>query len=279
MAFTVDRTGGGGLSYGQTRSRAYWSPTRGVRESVGVVGWHARLEAVALVLPEGAVFSHTTAAILHGLPLPEPDPSPFHVTVSPPQHRGRRDGVTWHRRHLQDATTEMQGLPVTSALRTFHDLADSLEKPDLVAVADVLLRRGLCTEEELLALFGVSRHRQVLSEASALADGNSWSPRESTLRVAFLEAGLPKPECNGRIIEDGELLGTGDWVWRKYRVIADYDGSHHDASRQRHQDAQTRNDYADAGWRHVALTKMMAQEDMVDRVARALKNAGWPGGC
>ncbi len=87
--------------------------------------------------------------------------------------------------------------------------------------------------------------------------------------------GLPPPLLNGHIIDAGTWLGCGDFVWRQFRVIADYDGKHHDKPRQRHQDAQTRDDYAAAGWRHVPITGAMSREQAVDRVERALRARGW----
>lgn len=281
MAFTVTGAGGGGLTYSQLRRAGFWIPTRGVRACAGEEGWMAEVEALALVLPEPAVLSHSTAAALLNLPLPESDPRPHHVTVAPPLHRGRRLGVVWHRRCLDGATDAANGLPVTSPLRTFFDLSSTLDVADLVAIADVLLRRELCTREEMLALRGVhgKKMREILVESVQLADGNSWSPKESHVRVALVKAGLPPPECNGDVVEEGLWLGVGDLLWRQFKVIADYDGDHHEIPKQRHQDAQTRDDYAAHGWRHVTLTKRMSYEQMTMRVSRALRSAGWNPGC
>jgi very-short-patch-repair endonuclease len=80
---------------------------------------------------------------------------------------------------------------------------------------------------------------------------------------------------NEDIIEDGIWIGCGDLVWRTWRVIADYDGDHHDESGQRHQDAQTRDDYVATGWRHIAVTKKMSDHEAVDRIERALRERGW----
>ena len=260
------------MTYKQSLRPAFYSPTRGVRAGIDEQGWWAELAAFTLVLPPEAVFSHTTAAKIQSLPLPKSDPRPFHVTCA--NRRGSRSGITWHARSVTGATDLWHGWPVTSPLRTWQDLGALLTLPQLVAMADVLLRRHICTTAELAALNGI-RHRRRLAEAAALADGGSWSPRESILRVAMHDRGLPAPELNGHIVEQAVLLGTGDYVWRLYKVIADYDGDHHDHPRQRHQDAQTRDDYAAAGWRHVALTKQMSLDDAVGRVERALRQRGW----
>jgi hypothetical protein len=87
--------------------------------------------------------------------------------------------------------------------------------------------------------------------------------------------GLPRPDLNARIIESGEVLGTGDFVWRGNKVIADYDGAHHDRAGQRHQDAQTRDDYAATGRRHVTVTGQMGLAEALGRIERALLERGW----
>lgn len=274
--FRITRSGGGGMTYQQARDADLFTHTRGVRALDR--GWQAELEAFALMLAPHAVFSHTTAATLLGLPLPKPDPRPFHVTVPPGTARGSRKGITWHCRDLTDAVTTAQGVPVTNGLRTWHDLAATLALPDLVAIADVLLRRRHCTREELENTAGI-RHAKLLSRSARLADPRSASAQESLFRVAMVQAGLPRPELNKTIIEQGIWIGCGDFVWEQYRVIADYDGEHHARDGQRHQDAATRNAYTAHGWRHVVITHQMTRRMhfAVAYAAEALRQRGWPG--
>ncbi len=270
MPFRVTKNGTDDLKYRETL-RIY-SPTRGVR---GGKGFLEELRAFALVLPEGAVFSHGTAACVQDLPVDVPECRPYHVTVGPTGIRGVRKGLTWHQRKLPaEDIDRWHGLPVTSALRTWRDLAGSLGLTDLVVVADVLLRRRLCAEHELADVAG-RRHGRLLLAAAQLADGGSASPEETKMRLAIGARGLPRPTLNEHIIEDGIWIGCGDFVWRKWKVIGDYDGEHHKTPEQRHQDAQTRDDYAATGWRHIAMTSGMTREQAVDRIERALRQRGW----
>lgn len=264
------------MSYRQVRLAGLEKPTRGVRTAHS--GWQAELDAFALMLAPHATFSHTTAAHLLDLPLPMIDPRPFHVTVPLGKSRGSRDGVRWHIRDLADSVITHRGVPVTNGLRTWQDLAAELGLPDLVAIADVLLRRHHCSRDQLLDTAGV-RHAKLLSRAANLADPGSASAQESLFRVGMIDAGLPRPELNKDIIEQGGWIGCGDFVWEKYRVIADYDGEHHEGAGQRHQDAATRNDYAAHGWRHVVITKAMTRRThvAVGFVADALRQRGWRG--
>lgn len=260
--------------YGRSRSLTLRTPTSGTRAGKDELDWWTDVRSYALVLARHTVFSHTTAAQIHGLPLPKEDPKPFHVTTQ--RSRGRRNGVVWHKRPVAAETELVQGFRVTSGLRTWRDLAGLLGIPDLVAIADVLLRRGHCTRAELDDTRGLP-NIGLLQAAAQLADPGSKSPQESILRVALHRAGAPAPALNAAIVEDGEWLGEGDFVWRVHKVIADYDGLHHGESGQRHQDAQTRDDYAAAGWRHVAVTSAMSTDQAVGRVLRALRARGWPG--
>lgn len=85
----------------EIRSRYLWTPTRGVRATLIEDSWLDEVQALALVIPKGTVFSHTTAAALADLPLPMEDPRPFHFTSPAGVHKGRRKGVVWHTRQLE----------------------------------------------------------------------------------------------------------------------------------------------------------------------------------
>ncbi len=261
------------MSYKQTLQ--YPSPTRGVR--VEGDDWWELLRAYALVLPGLTAFSHVTAASILGLPLPKEHQQArtLHVTTDIDGRAGQREGLKWHHRRLDAAQViARSGVLITRPLRTWRDLAGILTVDELVVVADELLQRRLCTEDELRNTSGL-RHARTLSKAAAHARFGSLSPQETRLRLGVARRGLPPPTLNEDIIEDGIWIGCGDLVWRAWRVIADYDGLHHDDPRQRHQDAQTRDDYAAAGWRHVAVTKKMSDDAAVERIERALRERGW----
>lgn len=164
--------------------------TRGVRTDARACSWLDDVAAIALTLPQDAAFSHTTAAQLLGLPTPRTDERPFHVTV--PKNRGSRTAVTWHQRDLRDCVLIIGGIPVTHSHRTWLDLGCWLSMPDLVAVTDVMLRRGLLTAADLHIAAG-TRGAAVLRKAAELADPGSRSVRESLLRVQLHLRGLPTP--------------------------------------------------------------------------------------
>jgi hypothetical protein len=271
MPFTI---GPDDPDYRSSLHARFRSPSRGVRLEASATTWWDDLTALALVLPRDGAFSHTTAAFAAGLPLPVVDPRPFHVSVEGP--RGSRKAFVWHRRDLADAVEEWRGLRLTKPLRTWQDLGSIYTLSDLVVMADLMLRRNMVGVEQLRRIPTMPGAR-VLREAAAMADPGSRSPRESLVRVEMLKRGLPRPVLNLDIIEQGTWIGCGDFVWPEYRVIADYDGDHHNDERQRTQDNQTRDDYADCGWRHVPLTKrsLRNMDAAMERVARALRARGW----
>ncbi len=252
------------------------SPTRGTRAPSAKPNWAEDLAALSLVLSSDACYSHTTAAKLLALPLPDDEPRPFHVTVSPGTGRGSRKAVVWHQCDLKGLRMRIRGMTLTGPWKTWIDLATLLDLPALVAVTDVLLRRGYLKREDLVVPQGV-RGAKMLRRASELADPRSNSPRESHLRVHFLEAGLPAPEVNADIFIDGGWAACGDLVWREYKVVVEYDGEDHATPDQRHQDAITRKALRDDGWIVIELTSKHYQRLTltIEEVRADLLRRGW----
>lgn len=272
MAFLITKRGVGTLTYGQLRGLP--APSRGIRCLPVESSYLDLLHALTLVLPDGAAYSHDTAAILLGLPIDHPMTA--HVTVPRGALRRSRKAITWHSGDISAATIEVQGLPCTDPLRTWLDLGGSLALPELVAVTDVAVRRGMLRANQLDVPVG-RRGAVTLRQAALLADARSLSPRESVVRTHLHLAGLPRPEINFDIIMDGGWIACADFAWPAYRLIVEYDGAHHDAGRQRHQDAQTRNELAARGWQVRVLTDWHFRHiDMAVRmIAEALAAQGW----
>lgn len=277
VGFRVSRNGGAGLTYPQTRSKRLRSPTTGVRLPATSTLWEDDVAALALLLAPGAAFSHLTAAQLHGLAVPCRDPRPLHVTVPRQSMRGTRKGVRWHLQEPLEPLSIIDGVPVTALVTTWRAIAPALDLPRLTAITDQLLRRGVLGEE--LTVPRGCRGAVMLRKARRLADPRSLSVRESMIRVHFHSAGFPPPELNYAVVVDGIWIGTGDFVWPEYRVYLEYDGGHHGRSRQRHQDALTRNELADLGWTVRVLTDRHFRnlDRTIADVAGYLRRGGWSG--
>ena len=192
----------------------------------------ARLAAVLLNAPAGAVVSHRSAAELWGLsiPLQLPDGRLHLIAATGSAVRNRADRCI-HRVPLDpDEITQLDGFPVTTPSRTWRDLAAVLSEPALLAVTDQLLVR-LCTPEGLARQLarqpsgrGSARARAVLP----LADRRAGSPMESVLRWLLHEAGLPAPVLQHVVTDaDGRFLGQVDLAWPGQRVLVEFDGDVH----------------------------------------------------
>jgi Protein of unknown function (DUF559) len=146
---------------------------------------------------------------------------------------------------------------VTTVARTVLDLARSLEFQEGVVAADSALHRKLVTKAELESVRarcsgwpGATRAAEVVAFADALSE----SVLESLARVVFRDCGLPPPEL--QIWAGGaEVVGRVDFLWRRYRTVAEVDGRMKYANsvravRQLERDRQLR----DAGYEVVHFT-------------------------
>lgn len=239
----------------------------------------ARWRAAQLPLPARVVLSHSTAALLHHLPLPYSlqAPIPAHVSAPRDGHRPRRRDLISHHTDLdEEEVTERHGLRLTSVERTYVDLASLLSRPLLVAVGDVILRdHGVSTRDLRACAERRSRYpgRQLAIDALGWLDPRTASPRESHLRVLLREAGLPTPEVNGVIRDSwGGFLAVGDLVFDRERVIVEYDGEVHAPMHQRAKDASRRAMLREHGWIVVEVVgeDMRYPDRIVHRVRAAL---------
>lgn len=165
--------------------------------------------------------------------------------------------------------------------RTFVDCATLVGRRNLLKIGDWLVARGLVSAERLVAYAaavhfdGVRRARQV----AALVRAGAESPRESELRWELVCAGLPEPEVNANIFDEGgRWLARGDLVYARWKVLVEYDGWYHERSAEQRQSDIARKERLDgAGWRVIVITAadMADPRAVVRRVGSALVAAGW----
>lgn len=242
----------------------------------------ARCAAYGVRMTETSAFSHSTAAALWGMPLPrrvERDAA-VHVTVWEGKHRPRERGVVGHRARHRPVITSVGALRVVAPADAWCQLGAALGVRELVVAAEHLVGwpRPVCALDEIdsaLARFGSRRGIEALRGARALVRERSASPRETLLRLDLVDAGLPEPELNGEI-ETPDGSTHGDLVFRRWRVIAEYDGDQHRLDdRQWATDVSRLNALAAAGWIVVRVTRHMPVRERVRAVARALNSRGW----
>ncbi|WP_165908963.1 MULTISPECIES: DUF559 domain-containing protein [unclassified Rathayibacter] len=283
-----------GATDGELRSPRLASPFHGVRTRVMPVTHVERALAYRPRLRPGQFFSHLTAAELWSVPLPfrRPEDDPIHVATFSPRRPPRTRGVVGHVLLPQNVAVSTRfGLPVADAASTWVSLGMLLPDRDLLAAADHLLLvprypdevdprpyAGLSDlQDRVNGYHGPGRRR--LESVLRLVSTAAASCRETALRSLVREAGLPAPEVNVEITVGGRLIAIGDLVFRRWKVLAEYDGRQHQTN-----DAQYARDRERslalqlAGWIQVVVRADGLERDRARTVAEiraALMAHGW----
>jgi hypothetical protein len=190
---------------------------------------HARTRAFV------PVYSHWSAAALHGLPFAGEHGDDIHVAVGPSAGGRSAKGVRAHTIRIPaEDIVEVAGLLCTSQERTAVDIAAYAPLPEAVAVADAVLRDGRARgavdagREALLGAWLRAQpqrgHRRALDVVS-VADGRADSPLESLSRAVMYRAGMPKPELQRPFRDARGIIGLVDFAWPQFRVIGEADGA------------------------------------------------------
>jgi hypothetical protein len=188
-----------------------------------------KIAAAAAATGPDAVVSHQSAALLQRIDLVGPA-YPL-VTLTCPPRRGwhRRPGVRVHALALPaEHVTAQVGMLLTTPARTVIDLARALGFQAGVVAADSALHRNLTTSEELRSVLAACPLRSGIRRAAEVvefADGLAESPLESIARVVIRDCGLPPPELQVWLGGTTEPSARVDFYWKKYRTIAEVDGS------------------------------------------------------
>lgn len=197
-------------------------------------------QAFAAIAPPVWFFSHITAAVLWGLPVPirllraavrpttsdgvRQPPRGIDVAVHAPRRASKARGVRGHQLRPGLATVrEVSGPRVTSPATTWSLLAELLTVDELIELGDAIvriprrdrMRRGFpsdalatLAELEAAAAAPYRRHADKLRTALAEVRVGSASPGETRVRLACVRDGLPEPELDVDVFaEDGRQIG------------------------------------------------------------------------
>lgn len=190
---------------------------------------HLRLmSATALVAAQTSVFSHTSAAVVHGLPVPTSALEVATMTRTSPGHGDGGPQLRVRNTRLEvDQVTVVGGFRVTTAERTVCDITRLSPFEWGVAAADSALRQGVDpmalqrTLQMHPRLHGVKLARHVI----AFADGRSESVAESLSRAQMAKWGIPRPVLQYEIFDhDGEFVGRADFAWPELGLVGEVDG-------------------------------------------------------
>ncbi len=216
-----------------------------------------RCAMFAVRLGPELVFSHTTAALILGAPLPlahENEPE-LHVSAPHPRRAPHAAGIIGHRSVIAPADVTSRGaIRHTTAARTWIDLATQLPLEDLVAVGDhfIHFRSPLCTQDELRERTLERRGRRgfrTAAQAVELLDPRAESRRESHLRVILTLAGLDDFAVNYVVVstETGRNVRL-DLAFPAKKLVLEYQGDYHRSARQWRRDMTRRSRLEAAGW-------------------------------
>ncbi|WDF33691.1 hypothetical protein PTW37_01810 [Arthrobacter agilis] len=172
------------------------------------------------------VYSHETAAVLHGLELWRPGTE---VHVTQPTRTSNSSHGPDVRNHSAELTDDdvvlLHGLPTTSLQRTAVDCARSLSFDQALIVVDQCRARGVDRAGALTALdllgpvTGSARARDVI----VASDPSSESPGESLARIRLRRLALPAAQCQVEVLTRLGLYRL-DFAWPDLRVGLEFDG-------------------------------------------------------
>ncbi|OPX13397.1 hypothetical protein [Mycobacterium sp. AT1] len=224
---------------------------------------------------EGVVAGRAAAAI-HGAQWVSAD-TPIEVIAK--RDRSPTGIIARNERIDPDEVTTVGGLLVTTPARTAADLARHLP-PDLaVRHLDALAVATNVPAEHALAL--LERHprargRRRAPVALGLVDSGGQSPKETWLRLLYVDAGFPRPRTQ-ITVSDGFTKAVLDMGWDDVLVAADYDGYQHLTDRRRYVHDIGRNEMvARQGWFDLHVVAEHSRAYVLRRTADAFAQRGRP---
>jgi hypothetical protein len=188
--------------------------------------------------------------------------------------------IARNERIADDEFTWAAGLAVTTPARTAFDLGRYLPRGKAIARMDALMRAKPFAIEDVLLMAkryrgarGVCRFREVVP----LVDGGAASPRETWLRLLYIDAGLPRPTTQIPIFDhNGRRLRTSDMGWEEFMVVAEYDGDQHRTDRPQYvKDLRVIPKLERLGWIVDRVIKEDRPHEVIQRAWNALVSRGW----
>jgi hypothetical protein len=201
--------------------------------------------------------------------------------------------VAGHRLKLPaDEVTSLNGLYLTTRIRTWLDLAAVVSVSQLVVIADYLIRVPRPQFEDRAEPYAtvailqqiIIRHRgkhgiRTARAALELCRVGSDSPQETRLRLAMADAGLPEPLLNVPVRDaQGRTVHTPDLSYPEWKISIDYEGGGHSDPGQVDRDIARSERLAAAGWAEIRISKRHlahGAEPAVRKIEAALRRAGW----
>lgn len=183
----------------------------------------ATVESMKVTAP----LARESAAALLGLPVIGRWPTITHVVEkAEPGGRGSAHVMRHGTKYLPEVIL-VDGIAVTSAVRTVVDLARMRSFASGLASADHALRHGLVSAAELEAEVerlagtrGIQRARAVVAHA----DGRAESVGESLSRAQMITLAVPLPVLQEEFFNENGFIGRTDFWWPELSLCGEFDG-------------------------------------------------------
>lgn len=223
-----------------------------------------RLSGIRLVAPPDAIVCNESASWLFEVDTYKPseqyllDPS---FVVPHGSTRVTKPGVRCRQANIRGKdVVEIDGVLVTSPLRTTSDLLRRLYRPYALAAADGMAHAGLVRPEAVWEFVAALKGYPGIVQARTLAmliEPLSASPGESWLRLRIVDAGFPVPTAQIHVVD---AYGRERWIdcgYPKLKIGAEYDGRefHTDDLDVDHDDNRRSYMSEVLGWRFIVARK------------------------
>ncbi len=244
-------------------------------------------------MPPSQFFSHVTAAVIWGIPLPLVvlKSALIDISVFSPRRSPESSGTRGHQMPLHLAHTQVHratGLRVASPASTWAMLGVTLHNPyDLIAAGDAVVREPGHVEDpsaltsiaqlELAVTAGRRQGIGALRRALPRVRVGSESRPETWTRLILVDDGLPEPVANFEVFHDGAWIARVDLAYPALKIAVEYEGEHHLLDPvQWARDLARYDRLAEAGWRVIRVAKQEIfgeSSSLCARVRRAIAQA------
>lgn len=183
---------------------------------------HGRWMAAVLASGEGAALSHGSAAALWGFEKERQEA--VEVSFAAPSRRRPPGVLAYRRTNLEPGEIRLrEGIPVTSIVRTFIDVAARLDDSRIERAVNEADRLGLIDPEALYDALESHPGKQGVGSLRRVIGRNEFRLTDSELERRFLrivgEAGLPTP------LTQQQLNGFKvDFYWPDLGLVVETDG-------------------------------------------------------
>lgn len=228
-----------------------------VRDEVALI-------AHVLASRSSGVYSHSSAARLHGLRTWGCGTTVHLTHGQTPGHTGGRARVAVHQQELDAGLVLMKRIgpvqvPVTSPAQTVLDCARLFSLEQAVIIGDHAVRTGLLVPDlqGLLAASEVKRGAARAKRVLDFLDPLSESAGESRTRVFLAATSLPMPELQLRF-STRHGVHRVDFAWREFRLILEFDGwgkyfDYRPTAEAIALERQREKDLMELGWRFIRI--------------------------